>query len=139
LLRLYGLRTNVLFSLIAWVWSRLCCLGELRIEPTLWCINVKHCVGACARTDLRWSWCGFRLTWNWWVMKWSMSGHDRWHWKDASSTDHYFRAISSVWLNWRWWEHGKQNGILRILVGSRCDTLALVLGPACFIFLFRSY
>jgi hypothetical protein len=51
-------------------------------------------------------------------MSWSMSGHDRRHWKAPSSTDHYLRAISRVWLDWRWWEHGRQNGTLRVLVGS---------------------
>jgi hypothetical protein len=39
-------------------------------------------------------------------MNWSMSGHDRRHWKAPSSTDHYLRAISRVWLDRHWWEHG---------------------------------
>jgi hypothetical protein len=50
-------------------------------------------------------------------MNWAMSGHDRWHWKAPSSTDHYLWVTSRVWLDWRWWEHGRQNETLRILVG----------------------
>jgi hypothetical protein len=61
-LRLYGLCRGVLFSLIAWVRSRLCCLGKLHIRLTLWCMNVNNCAGACARKELKWSWCGFHLT-----------------------------------------------------------------------------
>jgi hypothetical protein len=33
--------------------SRLCCIGKLHIRLTLWCMNVKNCAGACARTELR--------------------------------------------------------------------------------------
>jgi hypothetical protein len=32
---------------------RLCCPGKLHIRLTLWCMNVKNCAGACARTELR--------------------------------------------------------------------------------------
>jgi hypothetical protein len=56
LLGLNGLRKDVfivLFSLIACVRSRLCCLEKLRIRLTLWCMNVNNCAGACARTELR--------------------------------------------------------------------------------------
>jgi hypothetical protein len=53
----------------------------------------------------------------WWEMNWSMSGHDRWHWKAPSLTDHCLRSISRVWLDRHWWEHGRQNGTRRILVG----------------------
>jgi hypothetical protein len=35
-----------------------------------------------------------------------------------SSTDHYLRAISRVWLDRSWWKHGRQNETPRILVGS---------------------
>jgi hypothetical protein len=62
LLRLYGLRRDVLFSLIATVRSRLCCLGKLHIRLTFWCMNVNNCAGAGASTELRWSWCGFHFT-----------------------------------------------------------------------------
>jgi hypothetical protein len=112
LLRLYGLRRGVLFSLIAWVQSRLCCLGKLRIRLTLWCMNVNNWAGACARTELRWSCCGFRLTWDWWEMNWSMSGHERRHWKAPSLTDHCLRVISRVWLDRHWLKHARQNGTL---------------------------
>jgi hypothetical protein len=74
LLRLYDLRRGALFSLIAWVRSRLCCLGKLCIRLTLWRMNVNNCAGAYARTELRWSWRGFRLTWDWWEINWSMIG-----------------------------------------------------------------
>jgi hypothetical protein len=94
------LRRDVLFSLVAWVRSRLCCLGKLRIRLTLWGMNVSSCGEACARTEIN---C-------------SMSGHDRWHWKAPYSTNLYLREISRVWLNRRWWEHGRLNGNLRILV-----------------------
>jgi hypothetical protein len=50
-------------------------------------------------------------------MNWSIIGHDRRHCKAPSSTDHYLQAISRVWLDWHWWEHGRQNGTPRILVG----------------------
>jgi hypothetical protein len=40
------------------------------------------------------------------------------NWKASSSTDHYLRAISKVWLDRGGWEHGRQNRTLRILVGS---------------------
>jgi hypothetical protein len=102
LLRLYGLQRDVLIPLIAWVWSRLCCLGELRIELTFWCMNFNNCAEAWARTELRWSWFGFRLTWDWWVINRSMSGHDRQYWKDQSSTD-CLRAISSDFQNGTMW------------------------------------
>jgi hypothetical protein len=32
---------------------RLCCLGELRIEHSLWCMSVNNCAGAYAKTELR--------------------------------------------------------------------------------------
>jgi hypothetical protein len=50
-------------------------------------------------------------------MNWSMSRHDRRHWKAPSLIDHCLRAISRVWLDRHWWEHGRQNGTLRTLVG----------------------
>jgi hypothetical protein len=53
LLGLYGLQRYVLFSLIAWVRSRLYCLRKLHIRLTLWCMNVNNCAGSCARTELR--------------------------------------------------------------------------------------
>jgi hypothetical protein len=40
-----------------------------------------------------------------------------WNWRTLSSTDH-LRAISRVWLDRHWWQHGKQNGTPQILVGS---------------------
>jgi hypothetical protein len=52
------------------------------------------------------------------LINWSMIRHDRRHWKAPSSTDHYLRAISRVWLDRHWWEHGRQNETRRILVGS---------------------
>jgi hypothetical protein len=48
LLRLYSLRRGVLFSLIAWVRLRLCCLGKSRIRLTLWCVSVNNCAGVFA-------------------------------------------------------------------------------------------
>jgi hypothetical protein len=70
----------------------------------------------CARTELRWSW--FHLSYDWWEMNWSISGHERRLWKAPFSTDYYLRAISRVWLYRRWREHDRQNGTLRIPVGS---------------------
>jgi hypothetical protein len=105
LLRLYGLRRDVLFPLISWVRSKLCCLGELHIELTIWCMNVENYSGACARAESRCCWCG--LTWD----GWKMSGHDRRHWKASSSTHHYLREISRVWPDRRWWGNASKSGL----------------------------
>jgi hypothetical protein len=51
-------------------------------------------------------------------MNWSMNRHGRQHCKAPSSTGHYFRVISRVWLDRYWWEHGRQNETQWILVGS---------------------
>jgi hypothetical protein len=101
---------------------------RLRIKLTLWSMNVKSRAEACARRELRWSWCRFYLTYHELVEDRARQAalEGTIFKRPLSSSDFQSLARPALLIAWQAKCNSADTGPFYF---SRCDPLALVWGP----------